>query len=139
MEADDLDIILERIDESGDLRSGLGAYFQERMHGMAADRFIGILEGSLLQSASEYRQNSMSALAEVSQGRGRLPTDIQVGILQQGKETFHRFQSRSSRMPDRSLLDAFEGTVMAEPFQPVSERRLLTKQCPTEFRRYRHT
>jgi hypothetical protein len=116
MEADDLDLILEAIDEPGGLRDGLGAYLQDCMHGTAADGFIGIPEGCLLQSGSEHGQNAMSALAKVSQGRDRLYADIPVGILQKGDETFRRFQPRGSRMPGRSVRDAFEGTVMAEAF-----------------------
>ena len=55
VEADDFHIILERIDEPGDLRGGLRAGLQERMHGIAADGFIRIIEGGLLQCGTEHR------------------------------------------------------------------------------------
>jgi hypothetical protein len=114
VEAHDIYIALEGINECAELRGRVRAGLQQPTHGFGADGIVSLVPCSFPQGGAERGEHAANLAGEVAQGRDHPEADVPVGVLQQGKEAWHRRQRWRGSAPSCTGLQWLKGAVMAE-------------------------
>src|SRR5262249_13813906 len=125
VEAHDVYLALEGIDERIDLRGCLRAGAQQSPQGLGPDAVVSVVEGCFLQGGPEHGEHTADVPGEVAEGRDCPEADVTIGVLQQRQEAWYRRQWGRSAAPSHTGLRPFKGAVMAEGSEPIREGRLL--------------